>query len=133
MSNSDYNKGYNSDIIKCRSCKDEITFRKEIRGKNDKMRPLNLDGSFHNCPVRIQKDWRTQQSSDSISNKMNSVENKNISSRSPTNNQLSLYQISEKIEYTSRQIEEILIKTSFIDSQITEILQFLRDTSHYSK
>jgi hypothetical protein len=49
MSNPHYNKDYNSDIIKCKHCGKEITFRKEIRGKNGRMKPLNLDLTPHFC------------------------------------------------------------------------------------
>jgi hypothetical protein len=34
----------------CRDCHETIGFHPEVRGKNGKCRPLNLDGSRHECP-----------------------------------------------------------------------------------
>ena len=47
------NTNYKS--VKCKFCGTEIILNRNIKSKNDKIKPINLDNSLHNCLKSDQK------------------------------------------------------------------------------
>ena len=44
-----YHDNTNYKNVKCKFCGTEIFFNRNIKSKDDRIKPINLDNSFHNC------------------------------------------------------------------------------------
>lgn len=122
MFNPYHNKDHNSDIIKCKYCGEEITFRKEICGKNGKMIPLNLDLTSHTCRGRTPQE-QSRSESQKFSPKFHDVTDSTHTSKiraSPYD------KITENMDHFNSLYEQILIEWNKTTKQIESNSELLK-------
>jgi GTP1/Obg family GTP-binding protein len=100
--------------------------------------PLNLDGSYHECPNKVQTRWEYEQHLNSISDELNDRDDISRSSVSSSPSQPPFYKTFKRSEFTNRSYEDILNqiitieeKIQSIQSKIVEVLRYFRESSEW--
>jgi hypothetical protein len=112
-------RNYDSDIIKCKFCGKEITFRREICGKNGRPIPLDLDITGHICVGRTSKEeYMSKQDSIKRYQVTENHENK-TANKSPISNRESVYErMIGNIEHSNALQEHFLMESNQISKQL---------------
>jgi hypothetical protein len=107
-------------------CSTRITFDNNILSKNGKMIPLNLDGSFHDCPARNQERSYTEKASSSASRFQFRNDKDREVSITETESKYFFNQILENIQLSHTQLERILMEQDHVKKQLEDTTQVLR-------
>ncbi len=117
MSNPNYNNDPHSSNIICKYCGKAITFSKEIVGKNNKMKPLNLDLTPHFCLTRTEQGQSRDELQSPIPRFENATVDSNYINRSEI--QASVYdRIIGNMEHFNSLYEQILIECGKTNKQM---------------
>lgn len=108
-------------------CGIRITFDSNTVSKNGKIIPLNIDGSFHDCPARNQEGGYTAGTSNPENRVHKSNDKYGEGSKHTSDSKSFFDQLLENVEHSNTQLERILVEQDQAKEQLENISQTLKN------